>query len=92
MTKLSLEEFNDTLFATILTILLREENIKAAVEETMVGYKVRRLTLCTAYEIKKRESCGFLYRLFGKEYYAVVNRQWLEITLSDDEGLRIISI
>ena len=88
MTKLSLEEFNDTLLATILTISLQEKNVKAAVENTMVGYKVHRLTLCTAYEIKKRESCGFLDRLFGKEYYVIVHRQWLDTTLSKDKGLR----
>ena len=81
MTKLSLEEFNDTLLATLLTISLQQENIKAAVEETMVGYKVRRLTLCTAYEIKKRESNGFLGWLFDKEYYVIVHRQWLKITI-----------
>ena len=84
MTKLYLEEFNELLLITLLTTLLQKENIKATVEDTMVGYKVRRLTLCTAYEIKKRESSGFLLldRLFGKEYYVIIHRQWLKITLS----------
>ena len=86
MTKLYLEEFTELLLITLLTTLLQKENIKATVEETMVGYKVRRLTLCTAYEIKKRESNEFLGfildRLFGKEYYVIVHRQGLKIMLS----------
>ena len=76
MTKLYLEEFNELLLITLLTTLLQKENIKTTVEDTMVGYKVRRLILCTAYEIKKRESNGFLGfildRLFGKEYLKII--------------------